>query len=70
MSNTEDIYSCECEFSKEELSLFEEIARQYDEVVAKEMEINLPEIGYCGFPCDGKCQTCGSNGSYDTNDEY
>lgn len=25
------------------------------------------EIGYCGFPCDGYCQTCG--GGYDANGE-
>lgn len=65
MSSVEDIYSCEYEFSDEELALLEEVARQYDEMLAKEMEA----IGYCGFPCDGRCQTCGGTGSYDPNDE-
>ena len=69
MSSVEDIYTYEYEFSDAELALLEEVARQYDEMLAKEMEANRVEIGYCGFPCDGRCQTCGGTGSYDPNDE-
>ena len=26
-------------------------------------------IGYCGFSCDGQCNTCGGSGGYDGSDE-
>ena len=52
----------------------ETLYRQYDEMLKREAEENPPEIGYCGFPCDGKCATCGgsgggSGGGFDMSDE-
>jgi hypothetical protein len=49
------------------IAVMEEISRAYDEMLAKEAAENPPEIGYCGFPCDGRCQTCSSG--FDLADE-
>ena len=52
------------------LEAMEEMSRAYDEMLAKEAEENPPEIGYCGFPCDGRCPTCGGAGGFDMADEF
>jgi len=69
MSNQDDMYSCEYTFSDEELNQIEEISKQYDEMVQDELEHTHPEIGYCGFICDGNCCECKDSGTYDTADE-
>ena len=68
-TTTEDMYSCEYKMTEEEIKQMEEMEKAYDEMLAKEAKDNPVEIGYCGFPCDGRCQTCGGTGSYDPNDE-
>jgi len=65
---TSDMYSSEYNFSDEELELIEMISRQYDEMLALEVDYS-PQIGYCGFECDYECYTCNA-GSYDITDEY
>ena len=40
-------------------SELEEIYRAFDEMLERDDKNNPQEIGYCGFPCDGRCQTCG-----------
>jgi hypothetical protein len=60
------------EITEEELNeLMEEMSRQYDEILQRETEENPPEIGYCGFPCDGRCPTCIDSGAggFDMSDE-
>lgn len=70
MSTThEDFYSSEYTMTNEELKEVEEIAEAYEKFIANEMEANPPEIGYCGFPCDGCCQECKGSGMYDGADE-
>ena len=47
----------------------EELYRAYDEILQKEADENPPQIGYCGFPCDGCCSECGGNSGFDITDE-
>lgn len=68
-SNQDNIYSCEYTFSEEELKQIEEITREYEEMLKRELEQKPIEIGYCGFICDGKCYDCKGYGTYDTADE-
>jgi hypothetical protein len=46
-------------------SELEEIYRAFDEMLERDDKNNPQEIGYCGFPCDGRCQTCGGCGGGD-----
>lgn len=69
-TTTEDMYSCEYEMSEAEIQQMEEMAKLYDTMLEKEAKENPIEIGYCGFPCDGRCQQCNGSGTYDGNDEY
>lgn len=65
MSNTEEMYCCEYEFSDEELEQLEEIYAQYDKML---LETSSAEVGFCGFPCNYGCPTC-TNTGYDPSDD-
>ena len=65
MSCTEDMYSCEYEFSDEELKQLEELSAQYDKML---LETSSAEVGFCGFPCGYGCPTC-TNRGYDPSEE-
>lgn len=53
-------------YNQEEI---ESIYAAYDDMLDREAKENLPEIGYCGFPCDGKCSACGCTGGFKIEDE-
>ena len=48
--------------------LMEEINAFYD-YLDEEVEDEEDEAGYCGFPCDGHCPTCGGAGTFDMDGE-
>lgn len=64
MSSTEEMYSCEYEFSDEELQQLEEIYAQYDKML---LETSSAEVGFCGFSCNYGCPACSTG--YDPLDE-
>lgn len=49
--------------------LMEEINAMYDYLDEVEVEDTQDQIGYCGFPCDGHCPTCGGAGTFDMDGE-
>lgn len=64
-----DLSSDEDDFEYDEEQM-EAMYRAYEAMLKREAEQNPPEIGYCGFPCDGKCATCGGSGDgFDMSDE-
>ena len=48
--------------------LMDEINAMYD-YLDEEVEDKENETGYCGFPCDGHCPTCGGAGTFDMDGE-
>lgn len=58
--------------SRQFVDRFEEdemINRQYDAMLEQGERNNPQETSYCGFPCDGRCQTCGDGYGFDMCDE-
>ena len=55
------------EVSEEILQQLEEMSQAYDKYLESLDE--EPEIGYCGFICDGGCNTCKGAGTFNLEDE-
>lgn len=72
--NNDDIYwTCECETCVRQTEEYNRAADEWENQCGDEE----PEIGNCGFPCDGHCQECDPGfrqryiygGGYDPSDE-
>lgn len=44
------------------------VQQAYDRMLEAEAKAANLEIGYCGFPCDGKCSSCCGSG-FDMEEE-